>query len=135
MSVRVEKPADDFGARLRGQREVRGVTLSEIAAATKVSVAQLEALERNDISRLPGGIFLRSIVRSYAQEVGADPESTVRDFISSFPADATDGVSHTTKIDYEKATTPRRGAFGVILAAIVLVALIAALLWLGFGME
>ena len=135
MSARVEESAGDFGARLRAQREVRGVTLPEIAAATKVSVAQLEALERNDISRLPGGIFLRSIVRSYAQEVGADPESTVRDFISSFPSDATDGVSHTKAIDYEKATTPRRGALGVILAAIALVALIVMLFWLGFGME
>ncbi len=125
--------AGDFGGRLRVQREARGVSLREIAAATKVSVAQLEALERNDISRLPGGIFLRSIVRSYAQEIGADAESTVRDFIASFPEDAIDGVSHAARIDYEKATTPRRGARGLILVSIALMALVTLLLWLQFG--
>ena len=44
-----------------------------------------EALERNDISRLPGGIFSRAFVRSYAAEIGADPEQTVRDFLTQFP--------------------------------------------------
>jgi cytoskeletal protein RodZ len=125
-------PPGDFGARLRAQRAVRGVSLTEIAAATKVSVAQLEALERNDVSRLPGGIFLRSIVRTYAQEIGADPESTVRDFIASFPQDAIDGAA-AAPIDYEKATTPRRGVRGVILVAITLMALVV-LLWMRFGM-
>ena len=43
------------------------------------------------------------------------------------------GCRTPAKIDYEKATTPRRGALGVILAAIALVVLIAMLLWLGFG--
>src|SRR5437899_11057192 len=56
--------------------------------ATKISVSQLEALERNDISRLPGGIFSRAFVRSYAAEVGVDPEQTVRDFLSQFPHDS-----------------------------------------------
>jgi cytoskeletal protein RodZ len=79
---------------------------------------------------VPGGIFLRAIVRAYAQEVGADPEPIVRDLIASFPADAT-GVSQTSQIDYEKATTPRRGLRGVLAAAVVLVVvLIAFLIWL-----
>jgi len=131
----IEPSSRDFGARLRAQREVRGVTLREIADATKVSVSQLDALERNDISRLPGGIFLRSIVRSYAQEVGADPDAMVRDFVTSFPEDATGGASHTRKIDYEKATTPRRGVFGVGLVAIALLALAGMLLWLWLGRD
>ena len=127
--------ASDFGARLRAQREGRGVTLRQIAAATKVPVAQLEALERNDISRLPGGIFIRSIVRSYAQEIGADPATTVREFIASFPEDAANDTSSSRPIDYEKATTPRRGARGVILVSIALIALVVIVLWLQFGME
>jgi len=53
------------------------VSLRQIANATKISIAALEALERNDISRLPGGIFSRAFVRSYAVEVGLDPETTI----------------------------------------------------------
>ena len=71
-----ERTAGDFGGRLREARERRGVTLRQIAAATKISVRVLEALERNDISLLPGGIFSRAFVRSYAIQVGLDPEDS-----------------------------------------------------------
>lgn len=77
----------DFGARLRQAREQRGISLRQIASATKISPTALEALERNDISRLPGGIFTRAFVRSYALEVGLDPEQTVREFLASFPSE------------------------------------------------
>lgn len=74
----------DFGGKLRQAREARGTSLRQIAASTKISVAALEALERNDVSKLPGGIFSRAFVRSYASEVGLDPEETVREFIARF---------------------------------------------------
>jgi cytoskeleton protein RodZ len=80
--------SDDFGSRLRAARERKGISLREIANRTKISVAVLDALERNDISRLPGGIFSRAFVRSYANEVGLDPEQAIQDFISEFPADS-----------------------------------------------
>ena len=51
----------------------------------------LEALERNDITRLPGGIFSRGFVRSYAAEIGVDPEQAVRDFLSQFPNELATG--------------------------------------------
>jgi cytoskeletal protein RodZ len=78
----------DFGSKLRDARERRGILLRQIANATKISVAALEALERNDISKLPGGIFSRAFVRSYAVEVGLDPEQTIKDFVAQFPHDA-----------------------------------------------
>jgi cytoskeleton protein RodZ len=71
---------ETFGGRLKAAREAGGVSLKEIAAATKISVSALDALERNDFSRLPGGIFGRAFIRAYAVEVGLDPEATVRDF-------------------------------------------------------
>src|SRR5512146_2471452 len=80
--------ASDFGVRLKRAREARRVSLREIANATKISVSALEALERNDISRLPGGIFSRAFVRSYALEVGLEPEETIQDFIAQFPNDS-----------------------------------------------
>jgi len=75
---------DDFGGKLRQARERRGISLRQIATATKISPAALEALERNDISKLPGGIFSRAFVRSYASEVGLDPDDTVREFLERF---------------------------------------------------
>src|SRR5260370_24865583 len=78
---------DDFGGKVRQAREGRGISLRQMAASTKISPAALEALERNDISKLPGGIFSRAFVRSYAVEVGLDPEETVREFIARFNQD------------------------------------------------
>jgi len=91
--------ASDFGSRMRHVREQRGVSLRQIAQTTKLSVSALEALERNDISRLPGGIFSRAFVRSYAAEIGADPEETVRDFLSQFPHEAVTGAGPSALAD------------------------------------
>src|SRR5258708_649779 len=75
---------DDFGGKLRQARERRGITLRQSASSTKIAAAALDALEKNDISKLPGGIFSRAFVRSYAVEVGLDPDDTVREFLERF---------------------------------------------------
>lgn len=72
---------DDLGARLKQARELKGISLKEIAIRTKISAVALEALERNDFTRLPGGIFGRAFVRAYAIEIDLDPEATVADFL------------------------------------------------------
>src|SRR6478672_5962674 len=78
---------DDFGGKLRQARERRGISLRQVASSTKIAAAALDALERNDISKLPGGIFSRAFVRSYAIEVGLDPDETVREFLQRFDQD------------------------------------------------
>ncbi len=78
---------EQFGPLLRRERERRGITLQDVATQTKISTSFFAALERNDFSRWPGGIFRRSFVRSYAQAVGLDPERTVGDFARLFPPD------------------------------------------------
>lgn len=74
-----------FGARLRSQRERQQVALATIAEETKISVALLEGLERDDVSRWPGGLFRRAYVRAYAQKIGLDPEAALRDFLQAYP--------------------------------------------------
>jgi len=73
-----------FGPNLRRIRLQRGVTLDQIADKTKVSRELFEALERNDFSRWPTGIYARAYVRQYAYAVGVDPDSTVDEFCRSF---------------------------------------------------
>ena len=74
-----------FGPNLRRARIQRGISLEEIARATKVSETLWSALERNDCSRWPTGIFARSYVRHYAQLIGVDPDATVDEFCRFFP--------------------------------------------------
>ena len=79
---------EDFGAFLRDRRQEAGISLQQISAITKISISTLEALENNDISGLPGGIFSRAVVRSYASEVGLDQEDTLHIFLEKFPSEA-----------------------------------------------
>jgi hypothetical protein len=74
-----------LGARLRSQRERQRVALVTIAEETKINATLLEGLERDDISRWPGGLFRRAYVRTYAQKIGLDPEQVLRDFLAVYP--------------------------------------------------
>ena len=120
----------DFGGRLKRLREQRGVTLREIANTTHISMVALEALERNDVSRLPGGIFSRAFVRSYAQSIGADPEATVRDFVTRFPHESlTVGGPHLTGGRDDPDAPPRRTSGRTVLILAIVGALAALLIW------
>ncbi len=70
-----------FGEKLRRERELRGVSLREIAEATKISVRFLQALEQDRIEILPEGIFRRAFVRQYAKYVGLDADRIVAEFL------------------------------------------------------
>ena len=81
----------------------------------------LEALERNDISRLPGGIYSRGLVRAYAEQIGLDPEATVQEFITRFPeASVPDGSQH-VRAEEVNTDPPSMVARRLMLAAAILV--------------
>jgi cytoskeletal protein RodZ len=53
-------------------RRNRGISLDQIAASTKISVRSLEAIERGDFQKLPGGIYNTSYIRQYARAIDYD---------------------------------------------------------------
>jgi transcriptional regulator with XRE-family HTH domain len=113
-------PVDDFGAWLRDARESAGISLEQIAASTKVGHSLLVALERNDVSRWPAGIFRRAFVRSYADMVGLDPDVAVAAFLRAFPdsPEADSPFARTTAI--RRATCRRESSLRLTLAPEVL---------------
>ena len=132
-----EPDQNDFGAKLRAARERRGVSLCQIAASTKISVGALEALESNDLEHLPGGIFTRAFIRSFASEVGLDPEEAVRDFLAQSQAGrmlagsvyVDDTEDHGQYLSQQRVA---RTALWIILLSVPIAAL---LLFLGWGGE
>jgi transcriptional regulator with XRE-family HTH domain len=74
-----------FGSRLRYERERRQIALKSIAESTKISIALLEGLERDDVSRWPSGIFRKSSIRSYAEAIGLKADPIVREFVELHP--------------------------------------------------
>lgn len=72
-----------FGEKLKGEREKRNITLEQISVSTKIGTRMLRALEENQFSQLPGGIFNKGFVRAYSRVLGLDEEQTVADYLQA----------------------------------------------------
>jgi cytoskeleton protein RodZ len=70
----------DLGRQLRQARQSAGLSLEALAARTKITMRALEAIERGDFEQLPGGVFTRSFIRSYAREVGMSPDQAIAEY-------------------------------------------------------
>jgi transcriptional regulator with XRE-family HTH domain len=96
----------EFCLALKTARERKGITLAEIAAATKIPSFMFAALERSDLSRWPKGLFRRSFFRDYARTIGLPVAEACAEFIRLFPDDesaARAKVSATAEVEEEDA--------------------------------
>lgn len=69
-----------LGEKLRQAREARGITLSEVAEQTRISGLYIESIENDDYRSLPGGIFNKGFVKSFAKYVGLDEQEALQDY-------------------------------------------------------
>lgn len=129
-----------FGEGLKEHRERCGISLDDVAVSTRVSLRHLSALEEEHFTELPGGVFSRGIVRSYAQCCGLDSEDTVKKFVEAMRAS---GIETEQKdddwVEFAEAvrrnrtgTSPRRRLqwLGVLLMLIVVLLSSIGVLWL-----
>ena len=70
----------NLGADFKKARESKGISLDQIATATRIRIRFLTAIENEAFHLLPGGIFNRGFVRTYAERVGIDPDQAVTDY-------------------------------------------------------
>jgi len=119
-----------FGEHLKREREMRGVSLEEICAATRISTRFLEALESETWEQLPGGVFNRGFVRAVARFLGLDEDSLVAECAEAMKQSgvAIEGPSpHGTRLGPKPGEGRSRWWIGA--AAILLV---VAAAWLGW---
>jgi cytoskeleton protein RodZ len=126
-----------FGDWLRRQREMREISLRDIADRTKISLRYLEAMENDRFDLLPAPIFAKGFLREYARYVGLSPDDVVNHYLSvhhpeelaTDPKEAT-GVRHRPKsIDPGQPAFQRSWSYGLILAlvGVVLLVLVAVI--------
>lgn len=65
---------------MRQEREKRGITIEQVASATKIGVKTLHALEGDQYAELPAKPFVRGFVTSYARFIGMDPKEILTSF-------------------------------------------------------
>jgi len=98
---------------------MRGVSLEEISAATRISVRFLEALENEHWAQLPGGIFNRGFIRSVARFLGMDEDGLVAEY--ALETHERPEIAVWTKEPVRK----RRNWFGIIATIVILAAIVA----------
>jgi cytoskeletal protein RodZ len=122
-----------FGERIRREREMRGITLEEIALATKIGTRALRALEEEEFGKLPGGIFNKGFVRAYARYLGIDEEQAVADYETatgvSSERDVLNDPERLKRL--ETAWKPAKDSFAIPAARIPWGALVIIVLLLG----
>lgn len=87
-----------LGEDLKRAREERGVTLRKISESTHIGMRFLQAIENDTYDELPGGIFNRSFVRSYARHVGLDEDQVVARYDQQFAEKG--GEPQKTSVNY-----------------------------------
>jgi cytoskeletal protein RodZ len=112
---------DSFGESLKREREMRGVTLDEISAATRISTRFLQAIEGEQWDQLPGGVFNRGFVRAVARYLGLDEENIVAEYTLAV------GDRQTVPVwtGSPPAVTPEQPWLAWIIAAILILVLLA----------
>lgn len=116
-----------FGDKLRREREMRGVTLDEIAESTKIRRSHLEALEKEDFRDLPGGVFNKGFVRAYARYIGIDEDQAVADYaeVSNEVAPPEDQFPLEVHEKPDRELNPRSSQLPVIASVVALVLVVA----------
>lgn len=106
--------SENFGARLRQRREAQNVELVTIAEQTKIKLSLLDALERDDVSHWPSGIFRRAYIRAYAVAIGLSPDETLREFQERFPDPAEVEIVTSAKLAAADRSESNGGARGTL---------------------
>jgi cytoskeletal protein RodZ len=75
--IQDQRESQSFGEYLKRERELREISLREIADDTKISFRYLQALEEDNTARLPAEVFIKGFIRSYAQYIGLDPDEAI----------------------------------------------------------
>ncbi|WP_263411498.1 helix-turn-helix domain-containing protein [Terriglobus tenax] len=126
-----------FGEDLRRARTERGISLEMISDRTKIAVRHLESLEEERFKDLPGGVFNRGMVRSYARVVGLDEQEWHDRFMECYRRsgalkhDDADWIAFTenmAKTDQAADPAVRLRWAGVLVMAVVFLAL-AGVAW------
>ena len=111
---------ENFGSYLKHERELRGVPLEEISGATKIHIRFLQALEDNKFDELPGEVFIKGYIRSYANTIGSD----VEEMLNIYEESVGNKINEKNTDLPSASTISAKNFLGIAFAALIVLALI-----------
>jgi len=125
--------AESIGEKLRLAREARGIVLRDISEQTRISIRYLEAIEKDDFRRLPGGIFNRSFIRAYAKFIGYDENNALEDYARTLrergQSDDEGSRVHQSLVYTDDGGSHSRSPLITLLLAIIILAALSLAVW------
>ncbi len=115
-----------IGQELKRERELRGISLKEIADATKINVRFLRSLEEDRLEMLPEQFFRRGIIRTYAKYLGLDEQSALNTYLEGLQTRETQETSNgakKSKVRESPESFPKEKKISLLFAFMVLVIL------------
>jgi cytoskeletal protein RodZ len=113
--------SESIGTYLKRHREVKAMSLAELSRATRIPTASLEALESDHFDDLPGEVFVRGFLQSYARTVGLLPAEVLARYTASRR------IAYVTPLPVQTPLQPSREGqgrrFGVAIAFVLLLIL------------
>lgn len=123
-----------LGEKLREAREERGFTIGDVAEQTRISSLYLESIENDDYRILPGGIFNKGFVKSYAKFVGIGEAEALQDYAALMSQGSSTDDEDSVKVYRPEVLTDDRSGSSmiptVILAVVILGLMTAGILFL-----
>ena len=111
---------ESLGSYLRYERELRQISLEEIAQTTRIPLRTLQHIEGDALDRLPGEVFTRGFVKSYAKSVGLDEDDVLERLARRH--ESTEDTSSPAPMT--AITPPESGRrFGIAIALVILLIL------------
>jgi cytoskeleton protein RodZ len=124
--------AETLGEKLRLAREARGITLSEVAAQTRIAARYLEAIEEDNYKPLPGGVFNKGFIKAYAKYVGVDEQEALNDYarIVSSQSDSQDDDLSKPRRSTVMTDDRNRSSLSSLIFAVIILALMSGGIYL-----
>lgn len=117
-----------LGEKLRQAREARGTTIAEVAEQTRISPLYLESIENNDYRTLPGGIFNKGFVKSFAKYVGIDEQEALQDY-NRLMSEQAIPVSEEPKVYKPEVLTDERANSSSLMTIVFAVIILGLMTW------
>ena len=102
----------EFGDKFRKAREKKGFSFDDVSHVTKIGVRMLQAIEEEHFDRLPGGVFNKGFIRTYAKHLGMNDDEAIASYLACVRQTqlAADGIAEPPPIDQPRAESSRGGA-------------------------
>jgi cytoskeletal protein RodZ len=121
----------EIGTTLRDARIRRDISLQQAEDDTKIRVKYIQAMENEDFDVLPGGTYVKGFLRTYAEYLDLDFQTILDEFNDRFGSgDHREHLIQPPKTAKAKVPHKRQN---YILVAILAVAILAVLAYLGWG--